>query len=39
VIADLIEGTNKGTLIVTLRPSKYTVVLGTTVIISEALLH
>jgi hypothetical protein len=39
LITELIEGTDKGTLVVTLRPSEYRVVLGMTVTVFEDLPH
>jgi hypothetical protein len=39
LITELIEDTGKGTLVVTLRPSEYTVVLGMTITVFEDLPH
>jgi hypothetical protein len=39
LITELIEGTDKGTLVVSLRPSEYTVVLGMTITVFEDLPH
>jgi acetaldehyde dehydrogenase (acetylating) len=39
LITEFIEGTDKGTLVVTLRPSEYTVVFGMTIMVFEDLPH
>jgi hypothetical protein len=37
LMTEPIEGTDKGTLVVTLRPSEYTVVFGITIMVFEDL--